>query len=452
MRKNNKENCIIVGGGAVGILSSILLADKYKKVIVLEKSNQLGGLISSVKDDDGNYYDFGTHIPNMMNIDELDDILFGPKNLRDKNWIEFNRLPTQNYFYGSWNRESSLIDTRHLEKNFYEKGLIDFFHAEENFSNKDNLEKITKQKYGKTFTDKIFSPIIKKLYGVELNKLETQYEADYFGLGRLIMLTSPISKELKKNKFYDKKIGYHINTGTENIHYYPKSKKGCKNWIEYLTKKAKSKGVVFKIDTSVVEIKMNNKKIVSILSDKGDNIDCDLMVWTVPPSLALKAAGIPHSIEPPKLRTTSLFHFCIDKKLLLEDALYVWCLDSKFRSYRITLYPNLNPKKQHNRFTITSEVLSNEKDLTRFNSDIIFKELISLGIVNANSKIISRKSQILKNTFPVPEIGYSEKVNITSKKVENMMSNILLFGRATGKTWLMNDVFKDVYHTTKKII
>ena len=77
-----------------------------------------------------------------------------------------------------------------------------------------------------------------------------------------------------------------------------------------------------------------------------EKLDCDLLVWTIPPILALNAAGIKIKTERPKLRTTSLFHYCIDKKeILIKDAFYVWCMDKAFKSYRITLYPNLTRKK-----------------------------------------------------------------------------------------------------------
>ena len=65
--KDNFKDCIIVGGGPVGILASILLSKKYKNVTVIEQSNSLGGLLNSIHDDAGIYYDIGTHIPNKIN-------------------------------------------------------------------------------------------------------------------------------------------------------------------------------------------------------------------------------------------------------------------------------------------------------------------------------------------------------------------------------------------------
>ena len=339
-----------------------------------------------------------------------------------------------------------MIDARSLSKEKYEKGIIEFFHANEQYSVKDNLEKITSETYGPTFTKEIFKPIVEKLYGVPIDELESQGSSiDYFGLSRLIILTSDVTNKLKQIEFFDKKIGYHKNLGTEFLHYYPKSPRGCGYWIDSLVEKAKGKGVIFKTNATINKINLTNKIITSIESSELGKIDCDFLIWTIPPALALRAAGINVSTRPPALRTTSIFHYCLDKELLIKEALYVWCMDPDFKSFRITLYPNLNPEKQNTGYTISSEVLSNPEESQEFNSDMIFKELISLGIVNKDSKVLSHAKQILHNTFPVPEIGLLNNVNLISEQIHNEISNLLLFGRSTGKTWFMTDVFRDVF-------
>ena len=448
---NKNQNCVIVGGGSVGIVASILLADIYKNVMVIEKNGTLGGLLGSYQDDQGNHYDIGTHVPNIINVKELDDILFGVGKEREENWIEFDRLDTQIHFNGQWNRNSSMIDARSLGKEKYEKGIIEFFHCDEQYLAQDNLAKFAMETYGPTFTQEIFAPIVAKLFGVTADRLETQSSLNYFGLTRLVMLTEKVTNKLKQIDFFDKKIGFHTNLGTTLTHYYPRSPKGCGYWIDALVKKAKKKGVVFRLDTTVNKINVNNKEITSIESPEIGKIDSDLLVWTIPPVLALKAAGIEDHSHPPILRTTSIFHYCLDRELLINDALYVWCMDPKFKSFRITLYPNLNPEKQNTGYTITSEVLSNPEESKKFNSEMILKELISLGIVAKDSKVLSHAQQVIHNTFPVPEVGFMDDVNQVSEKLQKEMPNLLLFGRSTGKTWFMTDVFRDVFERIKGI-
>ena len=68
------KNCIIIGGGLCGLFSSIVLADKFEHVSVIEFDKTCGGLLKSVHDDAGVVYDQGTHIPNTTDIPEIDDI------------------------------------------------------------------------------------------------------------------------------------------------------------------------------------------------------------------------------------------------------------------------------------------------------------------------------------------------------------------------------------------
>ena len=91
---------------------------------------------------------------------------------------------------------------------------------------------------------------------------------------------------------------------------------------------------------------------------KSSGID-GLIVVDLPPEedgelcIPAQAAGINFSSPPPKFRTSSLFHFSVNKELLVKDAYYVWCMDQQYKSFRITLYPNLNPNKNSGFFSLT---------------------------------------------------------------------------------------------------
>lgn len=71
-----KQQAVVVGGGIVGIFSAIYLKGFYRDVVLIEKEERLGGLLTSYQDHSAISYDYGTHIPCQTNIPEIDSIVF----------------------------------------------------------------------------------------------------------------------------------------------------------------------------------------------------------------------------------------------------------------------------------------------------------------------------------------------------------------------------------------
>ena len=98
-------NAVVVGGGISGIVAAVLLNKKFDHVSIIEASPRCGGLLKSIQDSAGLYYDQGTHIPDLTGIKEIDEILYGPEVRRKENWIKLSHLPSGNYFNQQWNLE-----------------------------------------------------------------------------------------------------------------------------------------------------------------------------------------------------------------------------------------------------------------------------------------------------------------------------------------------------------
>jgi len=460
---NKMKNCIVVGGGICGIFSSILLASKFEKVYVVDTDIKCGGLLRSIQDDKGIFYDQGPHIPNTTLIPEIDDVIFGLEHERKNEWNELHILKTGNYSNGVWNLDTQLVDSRNLPLELYKKGVFEILTRTES-SNSSDISNYLKQTIGPTFSEELIFPILRKLYGDDINleSLESNIPTNYFGLKRILCLNPEITNKLKELKAFDEKLGFHLvenfSNQMKNIcneqekYYYPKDKKGIQYLIDMLVAEAKEKGVIFLMQENIQKIIHKNNIIESVILGKSKNqLDCDFLFWTAPPIFALKAAGLEVKKANINLRTSNIFHFNFKQPILNNESHYLWNWDPSFKSFRITLFPNLKIHDNNTDiFNLSVEVLSNRDDADLITSSHIVNELKEINLIADDATIASHARQIIHNTFPVPTFEFSSSSKKNYKYLAEAFKNICISGRFGGKDWTQNDVLKGAHNEIKK--
>jgi hypothetical protein len=424
------KTCVVVGGGLVGLLAAYLATKKFNKVILIEKSLNAGGLLGSFEFN-GALYDYGTHIPSITNIDDLDQILYGTKNERTEKYEQFPYLKSENYFMGEWNLSSPLPSALSLPRQVYAQGIIELLEAPGSNPSELNLEKYLISTFGNTFTTHIYKPILKKLLNEDLGKLDKNV-LKVFGIQRLIALTAEVTKDLKSIPKYNACLGFHSYTdGAPTFPYfYPKGSNGIGFWSEELLKKTLQAGVEIKTSKFVCNIDLNNTKIRSVKLNDGSQIKCDLVFWSITPALALKAAGVKILSTPPKFRTHTLCHFEFESPFLKLFPQYLLCWDIEMISYRITLYPNITKDRSKlQRYNLTVEVLSDASAETRgqYILEKVLDEIRLMKIVSYDNKVLASKVEYMGN------------------------SNLILLGRASGGNFFINDLLIDTYNKLQTI-
>jgi len=449
------NNCIIVGGGLCGLFSSILLADKFKKVYVVDSDKHCGGLLKSVKDELGIVYDQGTHIPNTTGIEKIDNILFGPESERSQHWLDLGKLKTGNYFNGQWDLETQIVDTRKLPEQVYQKGILELLSRTETSTAAD-IATYLNDTIGPTFTSEIAYPLVQKLYGQDVNagSLKTQSSVSYFGLSRVVGLSPEVTKKLKELPAFDDKLGYHstsdydqrviIDNTVEPTYYYPTNGKGVQYWIDGLIEQAKNKGVEFITQEYINRIEHKDGSIQKVhLAKSGKTLNCDFLFWSAPPALALNAAGISSKKAKLDFRTANIFHYNFDLPILNSESHYLWNWDLKAKSFRVTLHPNLDKNKDTNHLTI--EALSGKDDSDKVTSEDMLNELREMKLISNEAKVISHLKQTIHNTFPIPTFEFSEATKDNYEKLSKEFNNVMVSGRFSGKHWFHGDVIKAAF-------
>jgi hypothetical protein len=448
------KTCVIVGGGLVGLLAAYLAAKKFNKVILIEKASNAGGLLGSFEFN-GAIYDYGTHIPAITNIDDLDQILYGNKNERVEKYEHFPYLKSENYFMGEWNLSSPLPKAINLPKEIYAQGIIELLEASGSSPSEVNLEKYLISTFGNTFTTHIYKPILKKLLNEDLSKLNKNV-LKLFGIQRLIALTSEVTKDLKSIPKYNACLGFHSYTdGAPALPYcYPKGSNGIGFWSDQLLNKTLQAGVEIKLNKSVSKIYLNNAKIQSIELNDGSQIKCDWVFWSIPPALAFKAAGVKISSHAPKFRTHTLCHFEFEKPFLKLFPQYLLCWDADMISYRITLYPNITKDRSiSKRYNLTVEVLSDSSAEERRETILeeVLEEIRLMKIVSFDNKVIVSMVEYMGNSFPVLTEEFVENTHNLQSQINLNFSNLGLLGRASGDAFFINDLLIDTYNKVQKI-
>jgi protoporphyrinogen oxidase len=415
-----KENIIIIGGGLAGIFSALMYARKKANVVLVEKDENLGGLLRSQNLFESMHFDFGTHFLTQTGIQELDDMLFDKFDLSI-----FEFLKVGSYYNGLNCNNGFLSDTFIDNRQEYYNDLIATERKNTNFQ---NLTEQLKYNFGTQYTEKIIVPIIEKFYSTHPNNLVVDSHK-LFGLNRLAIGEPDEISILKKDSFYDQILGYHSYTEglSEMKSMYPK-KNGIGSWIEFLENKLVESGVKIIKKDFVVGINSKNEIIESV-DLNSSRIKCDKLVWTIPLFPMMKILGIESDNVLPKRMNSYIFHYVITGSYL-TDLYYFQCFDPRYRSFRITLYDNFSSSGSSNS-RISVEVMLREKlissDLFCL-KDEIFDELKQMGVISITTNDFIESSKVQLN------------------KCLNSYKNLSIYGKGSGNTWFMNDVLIQIYN------
>ena len=261
-----------------------------------------------------------------------------------------------------------------------------------------------------------------------------------------MLAESLISKELKENSHLDKVIAYYSYLEGLSLlpSMYPKSG-GTEAWINILESKIRASGVQIELNTDFDFI-VHNYEIKEISINEFqypvNNIYC-----TIPSFFLYSKIPISKPVTSSPKRLSSII---IDIKYLgnlSTDLYYIHVYDPNYKSFRVTLYDNFDTCNSGNAKRITVEFLTNEEEIDlSYYSNCVKTELYKMGIISAPENLIILNAYVIKGGFPVPTAEFlqdSEKLKSGLQQIKNLK----IYGKASGKSWFMNDVLLDIYNS-----
>jgi hypothetical protein len=71
-------------------------------------------------------------------------------------------------------------------------------------------------------------------------------------------------------------------------------------------------------------------------------------------------------------------------------------------------------------------------------------EIKQMGLIESNALMRVVRCDFVKGGFPIPTHNFSATMKEQSEGLSNV-TNLTLFGKATGRTWFMADVIQEIH-------
>jgi glycine/D-amino acid oxidase-like deaminating enzyme len=435
---------IIAGGGIAGLLAAKLLSRQHDRVVLVERDKACGGLIGSVTDEAGVVFDHGAHVLSETGVPAIDELLFG--DLNESDWHTFHVLRADNWFAGAMNRESPFPDARRLGAEVLRRGLAELAQAATTRYDAPpkHLGEALERRFGTTLATQVAGPVVRKQLGIGPEHLHPNTP---FGIRRIVCGDAAESRQLKQDPRYAEPVAfasYEEGVGALR-HRYPRAG-GIGRWVDGFVAGLRIDGVEFALGRVIATVTHANGCISSVTLDNGDTIACDRLAWTLPSALLLSAAGVRFESPPPLLAPTGLFHLVFDTAF--DDPNYhITCYDDTFRTFRVTLYPNVQARPQQGPYNCTVEVIGEPNtDFAPLLSRIV-EELRLMGITPPSARLISSQLRVVPVGFPATTHDFIARNATQAALVHQHLDNAILIGRARCPPFFTTDVLIEVHRS-----
>ena len=437
MKAFTKQNIVIVGGGYLGVMCSLLFSQKPDvHVTLIEKQNRLCGLYNSAHAMGGRFFDYGSRAILQTGVSKVDDVLFSllPDEIYPKTKDNLREFSFQSGMFCS---HTNCLDARLLPKELFERGKEELLQIPSNgVSNRsfDNLQDFALSTYGSVFTNNLIAPVMEKSTGLHLAHLHPN-ALNIHGLNRIIIADGIESREMKESSaFNDSRIAFaKFNDNASSVtKTYPITgglSDFSRRMFDYLKQK---ENVDVILGASVQRLNQEDNRLAAIVLDSDKTVKCDNLIWTIPSFLFAKLTKSNlEGLAFPSFRNTLLAHFILDCELQ-TDAHFVYNYDKNCISYRTSFYDNYSASVDQFKSLSVEVFLDDEDaDFDKLNEQIL-TELKSSTVVSRLKKVINSETQLHRGSWPDFNVNFFESQNEINKRAKGDIRNVHFLGKTNG--------------------
>ena len=468
------KKVFIIGAGPAGLTAAYKLAKANKdyKIIILEEAKEIGGISRTVKYNK-NRMDIGGHRffskdQEVMNFwKELMPIQGKPtyddKKLNRKSKLEENGPDPEK------EDEAMLVRNRvsriYYNGNFYDypisvkletfknMGLITSIIAGFSYlksmifkRKEDSLENFYINRFGKKLYSMFFEGYTEKLWGRHPREIDASWGAQRVKGLSIISIIKDIFSKMFKTK------NHKVETSLIEEFYYPKYGPG-QLW-EKLASECQKLNVEIIHEAKVTNVLTNKNKIAKIqyeYKNKIETKESDIIISSMPLNeLILGIDNCPKEIKEVAkglpYRDFVTVGFLINKINLKNKTniktlgnivpdCWIYIQDSTVKLGRLQIFNNWSPylvKNPEETVWMGTEYFCNENDEFWNMSEketikFVQKELIKIGIIDENEKILDAHKECVKKAYPAYFDSYNQIDKI--KEYVNSIDNLYCIGR-----------------------
>jgi hypothetical protein len=167
--------------------------------------------------------------------------------------------------------------------------------------------------------------------------------------------------------------------------------------------------------------------------------------------MLLRALGEPPE-NMPQLRASIIEHFVFDRPFLVGSH-YVHTYGPDVGPFRVTLYPNFT-EAPCDGFACTVETLAEATASVPLDqhADQSHADLVRMGLVDPRAARLLSDARADRGAFPVWTKDHRLALLQQRERVEQLLPESILIGRATGKDFFMTDVLRDTWRRCDAVL